>query len=165
MKMYNSLKISILIMFIVLFAQAAHAATVMVSWSENSKSDLVGYRVYYGTSSRSYESILDVGNFTSVEIGSLTPGATYYISVTAYDDSGNESEHSEEVQVTIPAESSNLLSPGSASESGGASGGDSGGGGSCFISTSARENPVFPGAVFLMLGGMVLIGISSLSRK
>lgn len=146
-------------MFLTLCAQFAYAAGAMVSWAENSESDLAGYRVYYGTASRDYESSLDAGDFTSVEIDDLTPGTTYYIAVTAYDTSGSESDFSEEVQVAIPADSSEILPPGTDS------GGGGGGGGGCFISTSHNQLPDFAGAAFLMLGGTVLLGISRLLRK
>ncbi|HQI01919.1 MAG TPA: fibronectin type III domain-containing protein [Deltaproteobacteria bacterium] len=145
-------------MAITFFAQFAYAAGVMVSWAENSESDLAGYRVYYGTASRDYESSLDAGDFTSIEIDGLTPGNTYYIAVTAYDDQGNESDFSDEVQVAIPADASEILPPGTDS-------GGGGGGGGCFISTSDYETFDFTGVSFLILGGIVLLGISSLLRK
>ncbi len=58
--------------------------------------DLAGYKVYYGTSSRDYTKTIDVGNTTTYQITGLS-GGTYYFAVTAYDTSGNESDYSEEV--------------------------------------------------------------------
>lgn len=158
MKVYTYVKISVLVMFITLFAQFAHAAGIEVSWSQNPEGDIAGYRVYYGTSSNDYENSLDAGNFTSVEIDNLNPGVTYYMAVSAYDTSGNESSLSEEVQVTIPNDASSVLSPGSDT---GAEAGGGGGGGGCFISTSLCEDPVSSKAALVVLAGMVLIGMLS----
>jgi fibronectin type 3 domain-containing protein len=59
-----------------------------------------GYRVYYGTSSRTYlqnkGSGSNVGAATSYVVTNLTAGRTYYFSVTAYDAAGNESDYSSE---------------------------------------------------------------------
>ncbi|NIQ13822.1 MAG: hypothetical protein GTO02_05270, partial [Candidatus Dadabacteria bacterium] len=62
--------------------------------------DLAGFNVYYGTSSRYYTVLIDVGNFTSVSLGSL-PSGTLFIAVTAYDTFANESDFSVEISATI----------------------------------------------------------------
>ncbi len=62
---------------------------------------MVGYRVYFGSSSRTYlqakGSGLDTRNATSQVVGQLQPGRTYYFAVTSYDTAGNESDFSGEV--------------------------------------------------------------------
>ena len=150
MWIYRFFKISILILFI---AQFAYASGIKISWDKNSESDVAGYKVYYGTASHNYQSSLDAGNFTSIEIDDLTPGKIYYISIAAYDYSGNESASSQEFHATIPE------------DSGSGSGTGSSGGSGCFISTSRSGRPVLQRATFLLLTGMVLMGISSLLRK
>ncbi len=95
-----------LFVIIVLFPLALRAAEIRVSWIADTDADLAGYKVYYGTSSGSYDNILDVGPSTSVEIGGLSQGETYYFVVTAYDTSGNESAFSEEKSICIPDGSS-----------------------------------------------------------
>ncbi len=62
--------------------------------------DLAGYKIYYGTSSGNYTTILNVGNVTTYTISNLTPG-TYYFAVTAYDTQNLESTYSNEVSGTI----------------------------------------------------------------
>ena len=61
---------------------------------------LAGYRVYYGIASRTYLQPagqgLVVGNVTTYTVSGLSPAATYYFAVTAYDQSGNESVFSSE---------------------------------------------------------------------
>ena len=62
---------------------------------------MAGYRVYYGTSSRSYlqskGSGANTGKTTQYTASGLQSGRTYYFSVTAYDAVGNESAYSSEV--------------------------------------------------------------------
>lgn len=60
----------------------------------------VGFKVYYGTSSRSYTNTVDVKEATRCIIGSLSPG-NYYFAITAYDTSGIESDFSAELRTTI----------------------------------------------------------------
>ena len=59
--------------------------------------DLAGFRVYYGTSSESYSSSVDVGNVASCYVTGLGTGDTYYFAITAYDLIGNESGYSNEL--------------------------------------------------------------------
>lgn len=88
--------------FIALFPAEGFAASLRVSWSANTESDLAGYKVYYGTQSGSYSQNIDVGNVTSYTISSVSSGTTYYVAVSAYDTSGNESERSSEVSASVP---------------------------------------------------------------
>ena len=60
----------------------------------------VGFKVYYGTASRTYTHIIDVKNVPSYTVNSLYPG-TYYFAITAYDSSGIESDYSTELSKTI----------------------------------------------------------------
>lgn len=76
---------------------AAEAASVAIAWSGNVETDLLGYRVHYGTRSRLYSTARDVGNVTSYTLSDLHADSTYYIALTALDVWGNESAYSEEV--------------------------------------------------------------------
>jgi hypothetical protein len=64
--------------------------------------DIAGYKIYYGLTSRTYDFIKTVGTQTSYTLSGLEPGRTYYFTVTANDAAGNESRFSNEVSVTIP---------------------------------------------------------------
>lgn len=77
------------------------SATATLSWLPNTDTDLAGYKVYMGTSSGLYGNPVNVGNVTSYVAGNLKAGTTYYFSVTAYDQSGNESVYSGEVSKSI----------------------------------------------------------------
>ena len=59
--------------------------------------DLAGYRLYYGKGPGEYAYVADVSNaYTEAEIGGLST-TTWYLTVTAYDYFGNESEYSNEI--------------------------------------------------------------------
>jgi fibronectin type 3 domain-containing protein len=66
--------------------------------------DVIGYKVYYGTSSGSYSNSFDVGNVTQCALSDLplTDKTTYYFIVRAYSDAG-ESDNSNETSYTTGA--------------------------------------------------------------
>lgn len=68
-----------------------------LAWDANQEPDLAGYKVYYGTSSREYINFIDVGKETTYRLDNLLEDVRYFVAVTAYDMSGNESDFSEEV--------------------------------------------------------------------
>jgi malectin (di-glucose binding ER protein)/thrombospondin type 3 repeat protein/fibronectin type III domain protein len=80
----------------------AVASQVNLSWNANTESDLAGYNIRYGTSSRSYTTKINVGKTTQYTVTGLSPGKTYYFATTAYDTSGNESGYSNEARYTVP---------------------------------------------------------------
>ena len=91
--------------FVLLITVSLMAAnnSLKLEWDPNSEKDLAGYNVYYGTSSGSYAHGVDVGNETSclIPYSEFESGKTYYFAATAYDESGNESDYSNEVSKTI----------------------------------------------------------------
>jgi hypothetical protein len=84
-----------------IFTPKAFPAQVTLAWDPNTESDIAGYKLYYGNASESYSQVIDVANTTLYTVNNLTNGNTYYFAVTAYDTSGYESEHSNEVSKTI----------------------------------------------------------------
>ena len=86
-----------------LAAHTGYPAQVTAEWDPNSEATLAGYKIYYGTQSRSYTFSRDVGNQTSYIITGLAAGTTYFFAATAYDKDGNETDYSKEVIYTIPA--------------------------------------------------------------
>jgi hypothetical protein len=74
------------------------AASITLAWDPNPPEDEVaGYVVHYGKTSGRYTGAVDVGNATICTLAGLTPGVPYYIALTAYDASDNESDLSAEV--------------------------------------------------------------------
>jgi polysaccharide export outer membrane protein len=73
------------------------AAEIRFAWDASNDPNVVGYKVYYGTSSGVYGSPIDVGKKTSYTITGLTAGQKYYLALKAYDASNKESPFSNEV--------------------------------------------------------------------
>ena len=84
-----------------LCAQDGYCEQVTLAWDPNTEPDLAGYKLYYGTLSRNYSEIIDVGNVNNYKAYKLNSGLTYYFAVTAYDSAGYESDYSNEVNTTI----------------------------------------------------------------
>jgi hypothetical protein len=82
--------------------QGGGYAELSLVWDENTEPDLDGYKLYYGSTSRSYGYIIDVGNQTDFTVVDLVEGETYYFAVTAYNTSGYESSYSNEVTYNVP---------------------------------------------------------------
>ena len=84
-------------------------SAINLSWSANPETDLAGYKVYYdtdsgypytGTGANEGSSEIDVGDVTSYQLSGLTNGVKYYVAITAYDTTGDESWYSNEVSAT-----------------------------------------------------------------
>lgn len=88
--------------------EAVAAQSVALAWNANSESDLAGYRVYYGTTSRVYGIHLEVAipavasTTVSASVTGLQPGQRYYFAVTALARDGFESGYSQEVTYSMP---------------------------------------------------------------
>ncbi len=63
--------------------------------------ELAGFRIYHGTSPGVYTKMIEVPDVTEFTVDSLSPGVTYYLSVTAYDHEFNESDFSEELAIVV----------------------------------------------------------------
>lgn len=116
---HNNYILPFLVFFILvfLFASGLYAGSITLSWNPPTTNedgspltDLAGYKIYYGTSSRNYSFYINVGNVNSYTVNNLTEGATYYFAVTAYDNSGNESKFSNEVSKIIEQNLTQLYS-------------------------------------------------------
>ena len=95
---YSLLRLIIKSLIIIIFiTQMSYGAYLNLTWNANTEEDLAGYKVYYGTLSGNYETTIDVENITEYKLADLKEGITYYIALTAYDNSNNESEKSDEV--------------------------------------------------------------------
>lgn len=76
----------------------------IVSWTANTESDLAGYKLYIGTATGSYGPsqviLAPAASITCAGAGITTDGQ-YYITLTAYDKTGNESGKTTEVPFTL----------------------------------------------------------------
>lgn len=91
----------------VLELSARAQQSVTLGWEKSSDPDVVGYNIYFGTSSQIYTSKLSFGNVTNATITSLADGVTYYFSATTYDSLNRESAFCDEVVYTVAFTSSN----------------------------------------------------------
>jgi chitodextrinase len=76
-------------------------SSIQLTWEASPDPDLMGYKVYMGTSPGSHPTINDTGLTPSHLFQNLPDGKTYYFIVTAYDQGGNVSGPSDEVNVEI----------------------------------------------------------------
>lgn len=76
--------------------------SVTLAWDPSLDPVVVGYAVYYGTTSGDYTSRVDVGANTTATISGLQEGHTYYLTVVAYDILGEESAPSPEITYIVP---------------------------------------------------------------
>lgn len=88
--------------FILLFIRPSVAGDLTLTWLPNTEPDLAGYKIYIGTQSYQYTTVIDVGLVTSYELSTLQDSVRYYFAVSAYDYWSNESALSWEVSA-IPA--------------------------------------------------------------
>ena len=99
-------KIFIVMLIVLVGAFVSIAAEVTVLWDANADKDLSGYKLYQGTSSRNYGTPIDIkcgpnNNACSTYIIKNLVDDEYFWAVTAYDKSGNESDYSNEVSLSI----------------------------------------------------------------
>lgn len=78
--------------------------SVTLGWEASADPSVVGYNIYYGTVSHVYTNKVSVGNATTVTISGLTEGTTYYFAATTYDALNQESDFSDEIAYTVPAD-------------------------------------------------------------
>jgi hypothetical protein len=81
---------------------------VTLQWDPSPDLAVTGYRIYYGTASSNYTSMVNVpsnsfgGLATTCTVSNLTRGVTYFFAATAYTGSGLESDFSNEVSYKVP---------------------------------------------------------------
>lgn len=84
------------------------ASPVVINWNANVESDLAGYKLYWDSnSSAPYANNVTVGN-TTVYQKTFTAGL-WFIALTAFDASGNESGYSNEVVFYVEAPSGSTV--------------------------------------------------------
>ena len=78
---------------------ARNSATL--NWGTNTETDLAGYKIYIGAQSGVYGAPIVLGRVNTYQATNLAIGTTYFFSITAYDNAGNESTLSAEVSKSI----------------------------------------------------------------
>ena len=84
---------------------ALYYGQITLQWNANRETDLAGYKVYYGISSKNYTRSVVIGlaaephtEIVNYKLTGLTKGQKYHIVVTAYNTYGYESTFSNEVE-------------------------------------------------------------------
>ena len=86
-----------LLFFLLTLSATGFSAQISLAWSPNTESNLGGYRLYYGISSRNYSQTISVGLSTNYTVTNLTDGEIYYFALTAVSAEGLESGYSNEI--------------------------------------------------------------------
>ena len=86
-----------LTMLIVLWAAMVHAQSVTLAWNGSSSPGVTGYRVHFGTNSRSYAFVTNAG-LAQTQTVLLPRAGRWFFAATAYDGQGLESDYSNEVE-------------------------------------------------------------------
>jgi hypothetical protein len=73
-----------------------------VTWNASLDTNVVGYKLYYGTVSQQYTNVVVAGNVTDASISGIQSGNTYYFAATSYNAAGWESSYSPEISYTVP---------------------------------------------------------------
>ena len=84
------------------------ASSIAFSWAPSTSTSTTGYKVYYGSTSGTYSSVLTVGKVTTVIIPNLTAGRRYYFRVDTYNFLGITSPYTSETSATVPVTSFTL---------------------------------------------------------
>ncbi len=101
--------------------------TIALAWPPNAETNIVGYRLFVGTESGNYDTVVDVvAPETSATVTNLQRGYTYYFSLIALADDGQQSDYSVEIYYSVPGGGGN--NGGGDNGGGNNGGGDNGGG-------------------------------------
>ncbi len=99
-------KLFLVLIFLLVSVGIVSAADINFSWTQNTESDLAGYRIYNSLTSGLYSygeenavAIIPVGEGT-VTVEDVTDGMKYWV-ITAYDTDGNESLPSNELSIML----------------------------------------------------------------
>ncbi len=76
--------------------------SVEITWQPNTEPDLAGYRLYRAVGTGPFERIAEISGIPSYSDHAVEAGRTYRYAVSAIDQSGNESDRSAAVGVTMP---------------------------------------------------------------
>jgi len=96
-------RVSILSMLISALAvcyETSAAETLQLAWNPETGTTAVGYKVHYGTASKTYNTVVDVGTNISATITNCKAGGNYYFAVAAYNSAKVEGPLSTEVMTT-----------------------------------------------------------------
>jgi hypothetical protein len=83
-------------LLLVAWASVAGAQQLTLAWDASASSAVAGYRLYYGTNTRSYQFVTNTGLMLTQSVV-LPHRGRWFFAATAYDTNGLESDFSSEV--------------------------------------------------------------------
>jgi len=84
------------------FLLALQLFCVGLMWDPSPSPEVTGYKLYYGVQSRVYTNSVTLSNVITGEICGLVGGTEYFITATAFDAQGYESDYCNEVRYIPP---------------------------------------------------------------
>src|SRR5262245_47016346 len=81
---------------------SAASVSVDLGWKPSPSPEVVAYKLYLGTSSGTYDSVVTVGAVTNTTLSQLQENTTYVATVTAVDSAGLESVPASEISFSTP---------------------------------------------------------------
>jgi hypothetical protein len=87
--------------FVALVAVNGNSLAGQLSLAWDPVANATGYKLYYGTATRSYSSNVDAKNVTNYTVAGLTNGVRYYFAVQAYNATVT-SDYSSEANAVVP---------------------------------------------------------------
>jgi hypothetical protein len=84
------------------FGSQVPPGQVTLGWNVSPDETVVGYYIYYGTTSGVYTNKMNVGTNTIIAMNGLVAGSTYYFTATSYDSAGMESSFIPEASYVVP---------------------------------------------------------------
>lgn len=76
-------------------------ASANLTWDPSPSTGVIGYKLYYGTTSKGYTQSLIVANTNQVTVNNLATNTTYYFAITALTSQSLESPASAEISVQV----------------------------------------------------------------
>ena len=89
------------ILLLLLLSCSLRAQSVMLGWNPSASTNVVDYKIYYGTSHAGYSYTFDAGNATNCVVSNLVVGVRYYMAAKAINAYGAESPFSNEISYEI----------------------------------------------------------------
>jgi len=96
-------------LFVLLSALTGRGAAVELWWTHSPSTNVTGYRIYWGTNSRSYQWFTNTARVTNLIINGLAYGKLYFFTAVATAGT-NQSDYSNECGVTMLPQYVNLSS-------------------------------------------------------
>ncbi|HEV7925442.1 MAG TPA: fibronectin type III domain-containing protein [Verrucomicrobiae bacterium] len=90
---------------------AVAGASISLTWNPSPATDIAGYFIFCGATSRQYTFCLDAGTNTALTVNGLVVGQTYYFATAAYTSSGAVSPFSNEILNSAPTTSPSASTP------------------------------------------------------